>query len=483
MSDVLTRGLAGSVLVLLGGLVVSTLPESSFLLESEQLVAFRAHMIGRMAGLTVVLVGLGMLAAAWLALCRRLARDDGPGGVELVRQATVLWSLPLVVAPPLFSRDGWSYAAQGMMTHIGVSPYGWGPSILEGPIIEAVDLRWINTLTPYGPIPLIAGDLASSLSGNPWVLVIAHRLIALVGLVLLAWAVPKLAVWTGVRPAMASAVALASPLMIANGVGGLHNDLLMVGLMAAALVVGVERSWFWGAVLGGLAAGVKLPGGLICIPIVLASLPVAATLFDRARRFAAAGAVAVGVLAGVGFVWGLGVGWVHALGVPGTVYTPLSAPTFVGGVFDQVAAALGLGLDRHAFADALRTVASVVSLVLIAGVAAYWPAGDRRKALEGATVLMGGFLLTLPTVHLWYLLWVTPFIAALRLPRAVSMVFVAVSVVGGMVAPLDSSLHGAWLLIIMGSMYVALATGILMVSRRGRERLAHIAEVPLAARR
>jgi alpha-1,6-mannosyltransferase len=474
---VLTRGLAGSVLVLLGGLVVSTLPESSFLLDSEQLVALRTHTAGRMAGLAVVLAGLGMLAAAWLSLCRSLAREDRPGGLELVRQATFLWSLPLVVAPPLFSRDGWSYAAQGAMTRLGISPYEHGPGVLAGPVVEAVDPRWMETLTPYGPLPLILGDLASRFTANPWVLVIAHRAVALVGLVLLAWAVPRLAAWTGVRPALASAVAIASPFMIANGVGGLHNDLLMVGVMAAALVVGIERGWLWGVALGGLAASVKLPGGLVCIPIVLAALPAAAPLFERVRRFAVAGVVAVGVLAGVGLSWGLGVGWVHALGVPGTVYTPLSVPTFIGGVVDQLTSLLGLGLAPHTFADALRSVASVASLVLIAWVALRWPTGDRIKALDATTVLVGGSLLLLPVVHIWYLLWVVPFIAAMRLARSLSVVFVGVSVVGGLIAPLDSSLHGAWVLIIMGSMYVVLATTVLTLSRRGRERIRYIAEV------
>ncbi|MDO7868644.1 polyprenol phosphomannose-dependent alpha 1,6 mannosyltransferase MptB [Nocardioides jiangxiensis] len=473
----LTRGLAGSVLVLIGGLVVSTLPDSSFLLDSEQVVALRTHPAGRMLGLAVVLAGLGMLAAAWLSLCRSLARSDRPGGLELVRQATVLWALPLLVAPPLFSRDGWSYAAQGTMTRLGISPYEHGPGVLAGPIVEAVDPRWMETLTPYGPLPLILGDLSSRLTTNPWALVICDRVVALAGLALIAWAVPRLAAWSGVRPALASAVAIASPLMIANGVGGLHNDLLMVGLMAAALVVGIERGWLWGAVVGGLAASVKVPGGLVCIPIVLASLPAGAPLLERVKRLGLAGAVAGSVLAAVGFAWGLGLGWVSALSVPGTVYTPLSPPTFVGGIFDQIGHLVGMELEEHTFADAFRKVASLLSLVLVGAVALRWPTGSRLRALEGTALLVGGFLLTLPVVHIWYLMWVVPFLAAMRLPRAASVVFVAVSVVGGMVAPLDSSLHGAWILIIMGSMYVALATAVLMLSRFGRERVRHIAEV------
>ena len=192
-----------------------------------------------MAGLVVVLVGLGLLASAWLHLCRARVRAPTSAGSRRcsprVRAATVVWSLPLLLAPPLFSRDGWSYAAQGMLAHRGISPYEhgpWslvGPRSVPGPIVEGVDPRWMGTPAPYGPVPLIGGDLAAGLTSDPWLLVVAHRGLALVGLVLLAWAVPRLARWCGANPALASGLVLASPLMVANGVAGLHNDLLMVG--------------------------------------------------------------------------------------------------------------------------------------------------------------------------------------------------------------------------------------------------------------
>src|SRR5690606_11767098 len=109
--------------------------------------------------------------------------------------------------------------------------------------------------------------------------------------------------------ALSAGIVVASPLMLTNGVGGLHNDLLMVGLMAAALVVAAERSWQWAAVIGGLAAAVKVPGGLICIAVVLVSLPVTATLVDRLRRLVLVGGISLGTLAGLGLVWGLSIGW------------------------------------------------------------------------------------------------------------------------------------------------------------------------------
>ncbi|MEI5675366.1 MULTISPECIES: polyprenol phosphomannose-dependent alpha 1,6 mannosyltransferase MptB [Nocardioides] len=470
----LTRGLAGSVLVLLGGLVVSTLPRSTQLLRSESLVAIRGSEAGRMVGLTVVLLGLGLLAAAWLALCRHVAvavGEEQDDALALVRHAVVVWSAPLVIAPPLFSRDGWSYAAQGMMAHLGISPYDHGPSVLHGPVVQAVDPMWLETVTPYGPLPLVAGDFFADFTGNPWILAIGHRAVALLGLVLLAWAVPRMARWTGLNPAMASAVALASPLMLANGVGGLHNDLLMVGLMAAALVVAAERGWVGAAVLGGCAAAVKAPGGLVCLAVALVSLPLLASTAERVRRLAAVAAVSLGTLVGLSLVTGLGLGWLGGLTVPATVNTPLSLTTLVGGAFDWVARVAGTGLPNALFLDLVRQTGTLTAVGVAVWVALTWPTGRRDTAVAAVATVIGTLVVLSPVVHLWYFLWVTPFLAAMHLSRVAASGLLAASVVLGLVAPLDSSLHGAYLAIVLGSMTVAVLVPVLLLTRRARVRL------------
>ena len=478
------RGLVGSVLVLLGGLVVATIPPSAVVAESDLLQALRGGPVGRMLGLVVVLVGLGMLASAWLHLCRAAARaDHGEQAAVLarVRLAVATWCVPLLLAPPLFSRDGWSYAAQGMIAHRGMSPYEhgpWslvGPRSVPGPIVEGVDPRWMGTPAPYGPVPLIGGDLAAGLTSNPWLLVVAHRLMALVGLLLLAWAVPRLARWCGANPALASCLVLASPLMVANGVAGLHNDLLMAGLMAAALVVAREHGWAAGAVLGGLAAGVKLPGGLVCVAVVLLTAPVAATAAVRVRHAVRVGAVSVAALVVPGVVWGLGVGWVGALAVPGTVNTPLSLPTLLGGWLDLVAQQVGLGTPDETFLDLVRLVAQV-GIVACGGWALLrLPTGDPRQAVRALSLVMGATVALSPVVHLWYFLWVVPFVAVQRVGRGATAALVAVSLVGGLVAPMDSSLHGAYLAIVIGSLVVGAVAALLLITRRARERLDGIA--------
>lgn len=493
----ISRGLVGAVLVLLGGLVTATLPQSAPVLRLGLLGAVRGHEVGRMAGLFVVLVGLGLLASAWLRLCRTVAvgdRDTAESheGVALVRFATVVWTAPLVLAPPLFSRDGWSYAAQGMLARVGLSPYDWGPGALAPesflplpawltapPIVQAVDPMWWDTATPYGPVPVFFGALAADTTGNPWMLVIAHRCLALLGLALLAWAVPRLAAWTGANPAVASALVLVSPLMVANGVAGLHNDLVMVGLMAAALVVAVERGWVWGAALAGVAAGVKVPGGLVCVGIALVSLPLGASLVARLRRLAEVAAVSVGTLVGLGVATGLGNGWIGALTVPGEVNTPLSATTLVGGVLDFVALHLGLGTEPALFRDLVRALGLLAAAGTGAWVALRWPSGNGTTAIAAVVATGAAFVVLSPVVHLWYFLMLPPFLATQRLRRHATGALVGVSLLLGLVAPLDSSLHGAYYAIVLGAMTVALLLPVLLLTRSARESLARIV-APLA---
>lgn len=477
----LTRGFVGGLLVLIGGMVISTLPQSTALMQIQLLRELRGAEAGRMAGLSIVLLGLGLVAAAWLSLCRHVARaqgDDRDDALALVRHATFVWSAPLILAPPLFSRDGWSYAAQGVLTHFSISPYEHGPGVLVGPIIQGVDPRWMETAAPYGPVPLVLGDFAAGFTGNPWLLVVAHRLVALVGLALLAWSVPRLAAWCGVNPALSSAVVLCSPLTLAHGVGGLHNDLLMVALMTTALVVTAERGWVAGAALGGLAAAVKLPGGLVCIGVALLVLPAGASLLQRLRMLTKVGVVSCLALVVPGFLAGLGVGWVHALSVPGTVNVPLSMPTVLGGFLDLIARLLGTGLEPGTFLGLVRALAQLAALIIAIRIALTWPTGDRARAISAVAAVTGVLILLSPVVHLWYFLWTVPFLAAMRLSRLGSLGLLAAVVISGLVAPLDSSLHGAYVAIVVGSLLVTALVLVLLVTRTARDRLEKIATAP-----
>lgn len=452
MGGVIARGLVGSFLVALGGLVTQVLPGSSPVATFPILEALRHSTEGRMTGLVVTMAGLALLGSAWLQLLHR------PRQVHL---ATAAWTLPLLFAPPLFSRDGWSYAAQGALTNIGLSPYVWTPSIFDGQIREGVDPIWMWTPAPYGPVPLAWGSLTASITDNPWLMVVGYRIFALLGLVLLAWAVPRLARAVGTDPLRASAIVLASPLTVVHGVGGVHNDLVMAAVMAAALAAALTHRWVAGAALAGLAAAMKIPGGAVAIGVALVSLPALVPLFPRLRRLTTIAVVSLAVVVASGMAIGVGVGWVHALNTPGLVYTPLSLTTQVGLQIDQV--------------TLLRTAGLWAALGYAAWVALRGRTGDPAYAVRAVALVMTVMMVLSPAVHAWYLFWALPFLAVARWSRPVEGLLRDSVLVLGLVAPLDSSLRGApvEMLVVAG---LALVTLVRLKTQAGRRE-----ETPVAA--
>ncbi len=469
--------MAGSVLVLVGGLITTPLPRSVGRTVFTPLADVGTSMPGRMVGLTITVTGLGLLAWAWLALVRRMTRtcedtqtsEDTQGRLAQVWTAALAWGLPLLVAPPLFSRDGWSYAAQGAMTWRGWSPYVFGPMVLHGPIVDRVDPRWLDTPAPYGPLPLMWGALSAGVTEDPWALVISHRLAAVAGLLLLAWALPRLAQWTRHDPAVVSAVVLASPLMLAHGVGGLHNDLLVVGLAAAALVVAERYGWVAGAVLGGLSAAVKLPGGVVCVAVALLTLSTAASLGDRWRRFAGVAVVSVATLVGVGRIAGVGSGWIHTLGVPAEIRTPLSLSTQVGRLFESGFGLLSADDLSDGSVAFFRGLGTVLAIGVAGWLAAKGRTGVRGSAVQAAAVVMTATFVLSPVVHAWYALWFIPFLAAVPLGSRVFNALLNFSLIVGLTAPLDSSLEGVWVEIILTTtLVIGVAVPLLASTRRIR---------------
>ncbi|CAN5271084.1 polyprenol phosphomannose-dependent alpha 1,6 mannosyltransferase MptB [soil metagenome] len=393
------------------------------LLGSMLVLGSSVHGLDLTLGTATAIVGLGLLAWAWLDLLGEAARL----GLNAVRAAVAIWITPLLVAPPLFSDDGWSYAAQSWLALHGTNPYLEGPSSLGGVFLVEVPSIWRDTPAPYGPLTLWMGAEAGRLVADPYLLVLVHRGLALLGLALLFWAVPRMASWVGHNPARATALACACPLIVANGVAGLHNDLVMVGLMAAALVLAVDRGWQIGAVVAGLALAMKLPGAAVLLAVVLVSLPAGAGWVSRLRRGLGAGAIAVGVVWLVGLASGLGNGWIGALTVPTTVVTPLSMTAVLGSWTGQ---------------DQLTDVVGQVLLVVVAALLALRTAtGDPGRALVATAVLTTAMVMLSPVVHIWYLLWAWPFVACLT-ARRLQPVLRVVAVGFGVCAPLQSDLAG-----------------------------------------
>jgi alpha-1,6-mannosyltransferase len=358
---------------------------------------------GLFFGLTAVYGGLLLLMRVWYGLARTLARVRG---VRVGRLVVILglWTLPLLVAPPLFSRDVYSYAAQGEMMSHHIDPYHYGPDVLGGsPFVPLVDPLWGNTPAPYGPLFLGVDGLLARLAGHHVLPdVVLLRLLELVGVGLLAWAVPKLALSVGRDPAEAFALGVLNPVVVLHFVGGAHNDALMLGLLAVGVALARQGKPVAGLVVTALATAVKAPAALGVLYIGWEWAGAGAPLRARARSVVTAGLVALGVVGVVSAITGLGWRWVLNLGTPGTVRSWLAPATGVGMLLANVAHAFGIGIRLHSVLSVTRVIglgtAAIVGIRLLL-----------RSERVGTLRAMGLTLLAVvvlgPVVQPWYLSW------------------------------------------------------------------------------
>ncbi|MGH9019343.1 MAG: polyprenol phosphomannose-dependent alpha 1,6 mannosyltransferase MptB, partial [Acidimicrobiales bacterium] len=188
----------------------------------------------RFAGIVLVYVGIAVLLASWYEVwCAVRVRPGSPTGPLVA--ILMAWELPVAVGLPLFSRDVYSYAAQGEMVTRGISPYTHGPDALGGGrFLSMVDPLWRHSPAPYGPAwERLSGWVVAASGHDVRGAVLGFRLLSLVGLVLIALAVPVLADAAGRDRSTAFALAVLNPLVVLVLVGGAHNDGLMLGLLLA----------------------------------------------------------------------------------------------------------------------------------------------------------------------------------------------------------------------------------------------------------
>ena len=211
-------GLVASVAIVCGALAggrmfVSTLPGAWFFGPTTS--ADGGGVPAAVFALIGVYGGIILLARAWLDLLR-LSRSHRGMPVRRVAGVIGAWAVPLAVAPPLFSRDLYSYAGQGEMVAHGISPYVYGTgvlgvtpfSILPGPF-------WANTPSPYGPAFLWLDGLVTDLSRHQVLTdLVLLRVLALAGLAMALWAIPVLARAAGRDAAPIVVLGLGSPLVL-----------------------------------------------------------------------------------------------------------------------------------------------------------------------------------------------------------------------------------------------------------------------------
>lgn len=402
-------GLVGSLLVAIGSLGVGWLPVNTSLYDNAVVQALRSPGLGVALARFSVIAGMALILQAWLVLGYDVLRGRVQD-MSALWWTLAAWSAPLVLTPPLFSRDAYAYFTQGKLLIEGLNPYDVGVAAESGWFNDGADPLWAESPTPYGPLfLLIERGVAQFVGPHPVWAAIAFRLWALLAVAVLAVAVPALAQRHGISRPKALWLAVLNPLVIMHFVAGAHND----ALMAAAVVVGLLWAVDYHPVAGVLAIAVAVsvkPIALVALPFVgLIWAGVHAGWWARIRSWIASGIIVVVVVVGLGLVSGTGLGWVAALSTPGSIRTWLSPPTALGMIFGGLVRVVGLGDHMDLAVAIFRGIATVVAVVVLAWLVLK-PQG--RSAVRGAGLALLTVVVLGPVVQPWYLLWSLPVLAA-----------------------------------------------------------------------
>ncbi|HEV8298069.1 MAG TPA: polyprenol phosphomannose-dependent alpha 1,6 mannosyltransferase MptB, partial [Acidimicrobiales bacterium] len=263
------------------------------------------------------MAGMGLLGYGWFQLCgyARRSRIDGGRRLRTVAIVVTLWSLPIVLGPPLLSNDVYSYAAQGELGSRGYDPTKWGPIALGGgPFLRAADEIWHHNPSPYGPVwNKLSAGVVSITGHDPANAIWGFRVVITLSVLLAGWALARLARELNVDPAFAVAMGIGNPLMLVHIIGGIHNDGLMLALLLVGLVLARRRHRWLALFVITAAAAVKLPAAA---GLVYLGWNWRDELNTRARRLL--GAVVAGIVGMFLIVWlsvevRMGMGWLGAL--------------------------------------------------------------------------------------------------------------------------------------------------------------------------
>src|SRR5215208_5922516 len=453
-------GATGTVLMAIGALGVGARPVVQDPTFGVRLLNLPSRI--QTVSLTMTTTGAVMMALAWLMLGRFVLGDRRMTRSQLDR-TLLLWVLPLLIAPPMYSRDVYSYLAQSEISLQGLNPYRIGPAPglgLDHVFTLSVPNLWRETPAPYGPLFLWIGRGISGLTGENIVeAVLCHRLVVHAGVGLIVWATPRLARRCGVAEVSALWLGPANPLLFMHLVAGIHNEALMLGLMLAGTEFalrgvnaagpllpkplswpGSREQWARWQPMGMLLAGTVLitMSSQVKLPSLLALGFVAMALAHRwggaFKALLIAGgslaAVSLAVMVVIGWASGLGFGWIYTLGTANVVRSWMSPPTLVALGTGQVGILLGLGDHTTAVLALTRGIGVFFIAVVVTWLLSAVLRG-RLHPVGGLGVALGATVLLFPVVQPWYLLWaIIPLACWATRPRFRVTVIVVTLVIG-----------------------------------------------------
>jgi alpha-1,6-mannosyltransferase len=410
-SAISRRGVAGLAGLLGTGLIIAIAAPGTQTLLPESIRPVPASLAGAFAstGLNIhaggAIAALALMFASYVAV---VATADRLSGRMVLMSIAALHAFVLL-APPLISTDVFSYQAYARMgASYGANPYLSGPhAIALDSVFPYIGAKWSYIPSVYGPaftlLSYVLAPLSIAASVGVYKTLAAVASLGIVALV-----------WNGARargsdPTRAVALVGLNPLLVVYGVGGGHNDLLMLLAAVGGLYCLLIRRRGLGGGLAALAVGIKLTAGILLPFAIAAEGPRCARGQRRALLLGAAAVLAL--ILGVSLaLWGTGMMKLFATvrqaqsegenSIPGLIGVRLGLPT-LGNIVGYVLAAGFVGVSAWLLRRVWRGLTDWVD-------GAAW-----------ATVAM---LAAAGSLMPWYVAWALP-LAALsrdrRLPKVV----------------------------------------------------------------
>ncbi|WP_237220890.1 polyprenol phosphomannose-dependent alpha 1,6 mannosyltransferase MptB [Rothia nasimurium] len=403
-------GTIGSLLIMFASFGVGWLADASPFRRVDWIIPLRYTAPGIITCIILLVVGAMMMCREWLRMVQKLVVWNDRAK-KWATVAAICWITPQLFAFPLYSRDVFSYFAQGRVMASGLNPYEYGVSSVNNFFQYGADQMWSESAPPYGPLFLMIEKWVAQLAGDSVdTALYLFRAVALVGVALIAWYVPKLAALHGINGARANWLVVANPLFIAAFVTSSHNDALMTGLILAGVYHAAARR----DTVGGLLGIVLVTAAIAVKPIALVALPFIGLFWagrgaSWPRRFlywALTLGISMGIMGAMGWATELGFGWIGALSTTGGQFIWFTPIGFLGIQLNQILVSITGDNDlANGIRDAFYSAGKLVGMGLAVLIMFRGKDEDliRRTGLAIAMVVVFS-----PMLQSWYLLWFIP---------------------------------------------------------------------------
>jgi hypothetical protein len=396
-------GLLGLAGVVLTGLLIciSAANTNSLLPESVRPVAALPALAGPFGTsgphlpVGVLVLVLSSMFCSYVLVIRAADRLSA----RAVLMAIAALNALVLLAPPLLSTDVFSYQAYARIwTIYSANPYLHGPHVMAlDPLYPFIDAKWINTPSSYGPLFTVLSVLLAHASIAASAL--AYKALAAIcslSIVALLWNSARL---RGLNPVRAVALFGLNPLVVLYGVGGGHNDLLMLAATTAGIYALLRHRERTSGAMIVIGTGIKLTAGLL-LPFALAS-GVELGAGKRRRSLLIGASVATAIVGGIGFAaFGFGqLNLIHTLRSVQAEGDWHSIPGFL-------ATRLGLGAIGRDAGLALGAVFVCIFGWLLRRV---WR--GQMDWIDGAGWATLAMLVTASSLLPWYVAWLLPLVA------------------------------------------------------------------------